>query len=185
MLNKLNYVFREGIYLIKGTSGIGKSTLLNIISGYTMASGGKVVLHNINKICYMMQDILLFSNLSIKENLMIMYPDNKNMAVLEEKLSDFGLTKEIINERVSNLSGGQIKKVELLLYTIFNDFDVLLLDEPISNLDHKSIRQVEKYIESLLNNNRIVIIVSHLSLTFDIPYTILEIEEGKLKEENE
>lgn len=187
ILRNVNYIFKEGIYLIKGTSGIGKTTLLNIISGYSTASEGEVILHNIKKICYIMQETLMFSNLTIKENMMIMYPNS--IDVLEEKVKEktrnLGLNEEIMTKRPTNLSGGQIKKAELLLYTIFNDFDVLLLDEPVSNLDDESIFYVIKYIESLLKEKKIVLIVSHIDLQFEVPYTVLEVVKGELKEKNE
>lgn len=183
ILNCLNYTFEEGLYLIKGRSGVGKTTLLNIISGYSQVSKGEVLLCGINKICYIMQENLLFSNLTVLENLKIMYSGTFDVNLFEMKLHELGLNKEVISSKVSKLSGGQVKKIELLLYTMKKQFDVLLLDEPVSNLDGNSILQFVNYIESLLDTKKIIIIVSHKELNFTVPYKVLEIIDSGWKEE--
>lgn len=187
VLSNIDYVFKEGIYLIKGASGIGKTSLLNIISGYSAASEGEVELHDVEKICYIMQESLLFSNLTIKENMIVKFHNDIDALgqKIKEKTTELGLNDEIMDERPMNLSGGQIKKAEILLYTLRNDFDVLLLDEPLSHLDEESMLQVISYIESLLSEKKIVLVVSHMDVRFEMPYTVLEIMKGELKEKHE
>ena len=182
VLEYADYTFGTGIYVLKGSSGIGKSALLNIISGYCMPSKGEVVRNGIRKIAYVMQDALLFTNLTIAENMMVMSPDNGNIELLKTKLWDLGLDEDVISKCPANLSGGQVKKTELLLHTISNNFDALLLDEPVSNLDDESICHVIKYIESI--HNKIILIASHINLQFEKPNTILEIVKGELREKN-
>lgn len=183
VFNKASYTFKTGLYVLKGLSGAGKSTLLNIMAGYSTPSKGEIVWKDIKKITYIMQDTMLFSNLTIAKNMTIMSPDNSYISLLKTRLKDLGLDEEILSKRLVDLSGGQVKKAELLLYTISNNFDALLLDEPVSNLDDESICQVTKYIESF--HNKLVLIASHINLQFEKPCTVLEIAEGGLRKKNE
>lgn len=170
IIQNLNYRFEDGIYLIRGKSGIGKTTILNLIIGYIQPITGNIKRENA-KIEYMMQETMLFNNLTVKENLFIKHSlstviDKDSFdKLISTKLHEIGLDTDIVEKKVSYLSGGQKRKLELVLISL-NDANVILMDEPIANLDEESVEQIVYYIEKNLMNNKIVIISSHSKMKF-------------------
>src|SRR5690554_1349874 len=74
LLDKIDFEFNgDNIYIIRGESGSGKTTLLNIIAGYINTDDGIVEVDPSIKIGYLFQDEMLFSNLSVKENMFIKF----------------------------------------------------------------------------------------------------------------
>ena len=141
-------------YLIFGESGIGKTTLLNIIMGLQKADKGSV-LSNCNFSCSF-QQTRLFEKYSVLENLKII----NNKENLEEIIVQL-LGKEFIDKPVFSLSGGQKQKVSIIRAIIANS-DCVILDEPFNNLDEKNILQC---LEFIMNNlkGRTLIISSHIT----------------------
>lgn len=150
IFKNLNYRFEQGIYLIRGKSGVGKTTLLNIIMGYIQPNTGEVVKEGI-RLSYMMQETMLFHNLTVRENFWMKYRLNPQMdenvfyEMIVDSMKEIGLTSELLDKKVSYLSGGQKRKVELLLLSL-NESNVFLLDEPVANLDADSMKQMVSYI---------------------------------------
>lgn len=192
------YIFREinfkfennNKYIIVGESGIGKTTLLNILCGYTQLDSGAVVKSNNDNIQYLFQDQLLFTNMTVIENLYIKYCSKiKNCLHISNYsnlfmsiLNDFSLG-ELANKKVSLLSGGEKQRVQLAQISLF-DPDIILMDEPTSNLDKVNKIKIAQLIDTFFNN-KLIIIVSH-----DDPYIfknihIVELKEGRLSILNE
>lgn len=91
---------------------------------------------------------------------------------LDTLLDGFGI-KELKNNLVTHLSGGQKTKIALITLLLSNP-DILLLDEPTNNLDIASIIWLEQYLE---NSNAAVIIVSHDRYFLDrVTRTLYEID---------
>ena len=137
---------------IMGPSGCGKSTLLTLISGFSRPGYGKILLgeHDLHKeftlikdyLGYVPQDDLLFSNLTVYENLFynakLRFPDRSKDeldAQIDLVLHDIGLFEKK-NTKVGSpldkkLSGGQRKRLNIGLELLANA-EVYLLDEPTS-----------------------------------------------------
>ncbi|UPK44966.1 ABC transporter ATP-binding protein [Paenibacillus pabuli] len=170
IFRKLSYQFKQGIYLISGESGIGKTTLFNLIKGFVQPDEGFITRDHPN-ISYMMQETLLFSNLSLKENFIVKYMLNHDLKdegyepVLLKYMENVGLRSDLLNTKVFSLSGGQKRKLELLLISC-NPSNIILLDEPVANLDKESIQHIVSYIENNLSNEKTVIISSHSEMNF-------------------
>lgn len=185
IVQNLNYRFDNGIYLIRGKSGIGKTTILNLIIGYIQPVTGKIKRENA-KIEYMMQETMLFNNLTVKENLFLKHNINTEFEkdsfneLINTKLQEIGLDTDIVEKKVSYLSGGQKRKLELVLISL-NDANVFLMDEPIANLDEESIEQIVYYIENNLMDNKIVIISSHSKMNFTCNVKNIALENYTLK----
>ena len=144
IFENLNYKFNEGLYIVRGESGIGKTTLLNLVAGYIKPDSGNVFTQNA-KISYLIQETVLFSNLTVRENIYIKFAstniDEKALNnFIFENLSEIGLSSDLLDKKVSLLSGGQKRKLELLLLSM-DQSDAVLLDEPFANLDENSINQ--------------------------------------------
>ncbi len=189
ILDELNYTFYPNCcYVIQGESGIGKTTLLNIIMGYVEADEGIIETSQVSKMDYLFQDELLFSNLTVIENLALKYYANNekklwNINYLKEQLKEILCTfriEDIEEKKIALLSGGERQRV-LLAGMIISKADVLLLDEPVTKVDQENremiIKMIEKYVE-----NRVVIIVSHVELDFQCDVRRLELRRGKLYE---
>ncbi|MGL5714218.1 MAG: ATP-binding cassette domain-containing protein [Paraclostridium sp.] len=191
IFKNINLKFENGNkYIIVGESGIGKTTLLNIICGYTPLDNGIVIKDNDVKIQYLFQEQLLFTNMTVIENLYIKYCSNIEtcLPILEYKdlfmsvLNDFSLS-EVANKQVSLLSGGEKQRVQLAQIALFNP-DIILMDEPTSNLDKANKLKFAKLVDYIFNE-KLIIIVSHDDpYIFKNPY-ILELKEGRLREINE
>lgn len=175
LIKDLCFSVKNGqIILLKGKSGLGKSTLLNIISGFCDANliwTGKILLNNreINnlsiqkrKIGYVLQDYFLFPHLSVKNNLLFALRKNRDneYEFIEDLLEQVGLI-EIKNQFPSELSGGQKARIACLRALIAKP-NALLLDEPFAGLDYKTKKLFEQFINNQINNLKIpCIIVSH------------------------
>lgn len=130
---------------IIGPSGVGKSTLFNIIAGLIKPTSGKVFLENEDitgktaKVSYMLQKDLLLPFMTVYENIALPLTIKKvNKKEIEKKinenLSKFGL-ENLCNRYPKELSGGQRQRVALLRTYMFSD-KIVLLDEPFSALDY-------------------------------------------------
>ncbi|MFB8376943.1 ABC transporter ATP-binding protein [Paenibacillus taichungensis] len=185
VLCELNYQFNKGVYLISGESGSGKTTLLNLIKGYVQLDKGEIERGN-STISYMMQETMLFSNLTVSENFMMKYAlhhaleDEKYKSILSNDMTNIGLPINLLNTKVSSLSGGQKRKLELLLISC-DPSEIILLDEPVANLDKASIQQIVAYVESHWSDERTVIISSHSEMNFEGPVNRLLLDQGTLR----
>lgn len=164
ILNHVHFEFKDGnIYVIRGESGSGKTTLLNIIAGYIHADEGEVERAGDLKIEYLFQDDMLFSNLTVQENLYIKYavlhPDAAGFEkTAHDVLRSFHII-DLIDRKVSMLSGGEKRRVQLANVFMSNP-DIVLMDEPTSKLDAKNRKSILDAITHAFRN-KLVIIVSH------------------------
>ncbi len=122
-----------------GKSGIGKSTIFNIIANLEKFDKGTMLGLENKKISYVFQDTRLITWLSVAENLtVVMKNANKKE---KHELADFYLGKfnllEYKNKMPCELSGGMQQKLSIARALAFNG-DIFLFDEPFKGLDEKS-----------------------------------------------
>lgn len=155
------------IVLIGGPSGIGKTTLFNIISGFYETVSGSVIFNEKNllskppwkrPVSTMFQSDNLFPHLSVKQNLML---GIKNFSKDIENQLYFLKIFSLINQKCSELSGGELQRVALIK-TLSREKPIILLDEPFSALDEDMIEKasilIQEYTKSM---NSITLIISH------------------------
>ena len=157
ILDGFSYSFpKKGVFFIDGESGIGKTTLLNIIAGLEKVDSGSVEL---NRVAYLFQEDRLLEWVSVLENVICVtkktQEDNKRCVDL---LTRLGLEKEIHN-MPSSLSGGMRRRVAIARTLMFNA-DTVLLDEPFKGLDQKTLENTIDVIKEF-TKEKLVIIVSH------------------------
>ena len=175
LIKNLSFKVKKGeILFISGKSGLGKSTLLDLISGFhdnNLIWTGKIYLNKLNitnasiqnkKIGYMLQDYFLFPHFNVKNNLIFSLPKqtrNKKEQALDY-LKQINMV-EFSDHYPSELSGGQKARIACLRAIVSNP-DALLLDEPFSSLDKKTMKSFQKFLFDYVKKLNIpCIIASH------------------------
>ena len=175
LIKNLSFKVKKGeILFISGKSGLGKSTLLDLISGFhdnNLIWTGKIYLNKLDitnisiqnkRIGYMLQDYFLFPHFNVKNNLIFSLPKqtrNKKEQVMNY-LEQINMVK-FSNHYPSQLSGGQKARIACLRAIISNP-NALLLDEPFSSLDKKTMKSFQKFLfDFVIKLNIPCVIVSH------------------------
>ncbi len=183
VLNDINFSFNDKQhYVIFGESGSGKTTLLNIIAGYEESDSGTLEIINGKNLEYLFQDNLLFSNITVKENMLIKWESKyQNIKQFEENyvqaLKLVSMDK-FAKEKVYTLSSGEKKRIELAQIFLMKP-DIVLFDEPTASLDSDNKRFIIEVIEKNFKD-AIVILVSHDEKKYFNNFTLLELRNGGL-----
>ncbi len=163
IFNDFSYIFdKNGLYVLQGESGIGKTTLLRIISRLDKDYQGEIVSDEKYRVSYAFQEYRLFDGLSALENAVIPSFDKPSEADFKkgyEILSRLGFRDEEMKLYPRELSGGMKQRVSLAR-AFLRESDVLLLDEPTKELD-EALRVIVREMIYEASKERIVIAVSH------------------------
>ncbi len=187
---------------IKGKTGSGKSTFVDLLLGLLQPTNGKIFLddkdlkknldsfqHNL---AYVSQNIFLLND-TIKNNILI-NADGIDEELLSEvcnvaQLSDFiaklpnGINTKI-GENASNISGGQKQRIGIAR-ALYKNKKILILDEATSALDKIVEKKIIKSIINIKNNSKFntntVLMISHDDSNFDDFDTIINIDNFSIK----
>tara|TARA_Y100000996_G_scaffold392416_1_gene355171 strand:+ start:1290 stop:1955 length:666 start_codon:yes stop_codon:yes gene_type:complete len=198
VLSNLNLKIDQGeIVALKGSSGTGKTTLLNLVSGLDSPSSGKVIFKNKtitdydanqlslfrrNHIGIIFQFFNLINDLSTIENIslpLMIRGQNKLSSISRglELATSVNLNTKI-NYPVQLLSGGEAQRVSVARAMITNP-DLILADEPTGNLDVTNSNLV---IDCLINqckkNNTSLFLVTHNENILNKFDRVLKLENG-------
>lgn len=196
-LQSTNITFDSvGLTSIIGKSGSGKSTLINIISRIDEPSSGEVYLFGksykkkrIER--FFNKDIgIVFQSYNLIEQYSALY--NVELPLLingyspklakeraAETLKQIGIPAEIINNKTSDLSGGEKQRVAISR-ALVNNPKILVCDEPTGALDSVNSIKIMEILKEI-SKTRLVLIVSHnLQLVKQYSDRIIEISDGKI-----
>ena len=160
---------------ILGVNGTGKSTLLKIISGIEDYQG-KMTYQKDLRINYLPQTPLYNEMDTIMETVYKQI-DSKDIHDFEIKaqLGKFGIYDE--NQKIKELSGGQLKRVALAI-ALMKPCDLLILDEPTNHLDNSMIEYLEKF---LIKWSKGLLMVTHDRYFLErVVNRIVEIDHGQV-----
>ena len=149
------------ISVIMGVSGIGKTTLLNILAGLESVDGEVYVEKPVS---YVFQSDRLIKHLTVRQNLEFVLKNAETSRpreiVIDKMLETVGL-KDRANSYPTELSGGEKQRVGIARAFVYPS-KTLLLDEPFSSLDYGLKVQLMNLLADLLQkNNHTVIYVTH------------------------
>ena len=163
ILDGFTYTFKKGERIgILGSNGVGKSTFLNIITGKEKADSGKLNIGETIVFGYFSQ-----GGLEIKEDLRVIEVlkevadviilANGSKISASQMLEHFMFTPEMQYTYVSKLSGGELRRLYLLMVLMKNP-NFLILDEPTNDMDLLTLNKLEEF---LMDFKGCLIIVSH------------------------
>lgn len=179
-----------------GPSGVGKTTISNLIPRFYEVVKGTIKIDHINikdiklhslrkNIGFVQQDVFIFWG-TIRENILYGNPDAKEESIIEAakraNIHDFiiGLKNgydTIVGERGVKLSGGQKQRVAIARVFLKNP-PVLILDEATSALDNATELAIQKSIEDLTKDRTTIIIAHRLSTIKNADEIIVLTDEG-------
>ena len=179
----------ECIALI-GPNGCGKTTLIKCILGMVIPTSGTISFNQKNiardyqyrhEIGYMPQKGRYPDNMTIGQVIDMIKDIRSTENPLDEQLIEaFGLN-DILDKKMSTLSGGTTQKVSASIAFLFNP-QVLILDEPTAGLDPVSAEILKEKIIAENKKGKLVLITSHLLSELEELVThIVMMEEGVLK----
>lgn len=165
-----------GVTTLFGPSGVGKTTLLNMIGGLTVPDSGFISFNHRTfvdfsdsthfclspqkrKIGYVFQDSLLFLHLSVKQNLCYGMP-RKNTIEFEKIVQLLGV-EHLLTRYPKHLSGGEKQRIAIGRALLSNP-ELLLMDEPLSSLDNEIKAELLNYLITLTQHiNLPILYVTH------------------------
>ncbi|MHB9314341.1 ABC transporter ATP-binding protein [Fusobacterium polymorphum] len=163
------HVNENEMVAIVGSSGVGKSTLFNLIAGLLKKQVGEITINGsedyIGKVAYMLQKDLLFEHKTIIDNVilpLIIAKVNKKEALEEGNkiLKQFNLDK-YANKYPQQLSGGMRQRVALIRTYMFKR-NIFLLDEAFSALDAITKKELHKwYLDLKKEFNLTTLLITH------------------------
>lgn len=176
----------NGLILLKGESGIGKTTLLNTISrldndfvGNIKYDSQEITEEFVKKnISYLMQDDNLIENISVFDNL------NLYNELTEKNINDlltFLNIDNLKNKKVKYLSSGEKRRVAIAR-ALLKQPTIILLDEITSNLDNINSKNIMELLK-IISKKVLIIYSSHDELTYDYADVILEIKNYKIEKQ--
>ena len=163
------YVKENEMVAIVGSSGVGKSTLFNLIAGVLKKQSGKISINDsddyVGKVAYMLQKDLLFEHKTIINNVilpLIIAKVDKKTALEEGRkiLKQFNLEK-YADKYPKQLSGGMRQRVALIRTYMFKR-NIFLLDEAFSALDAITKKELHKWYLNLKKEfNLTTLLITH------------------------
>lgn len=169
ILNDINFSLKSGVVAtILGESGVGKSTLFNLLAGFIHGSGEIVINMRDDerlKFAYMQQKDLLFGHKNVLENIMIPlkingFKSNEAKKICINLLDEFNLS-EYAKMYPNELSGGLKKRISFIRAMSLKA-SVYLLDEPFTGLDEMNKKRIyEWFLELSKKYNLSVLLITH------------------------
>ena len=199
VLKNISFKVDKGEFLaIMGSSGSGKSTMMNILGCLDNQYEGRYILDGIDisksnenelseirnkKIGFIFQSFNLLPRLTALENveLPLVYssiPKEERHKRANELLEMVGL-KDRIHHRPNELSGGQRQRVAIAR-ALVNNPSIILADEPTGNLDSKSEEEIIEILQKLNKMGKTIVIVTHEPNIGEIAQRKIVFKDGEI-----
>ena len=201
VLKGVDAVFPEStVTAVMGRSGAGKSTMLYLLAGLDVPTGGRILYngrelkrsmldgYRRTEVATIAQNYLLFPTRTALEN--VLYPlelakVEKTAALQEAKrhLESVGIPEELHHRLPSKLSGGEQQRVAIAR-ALASHSNVIAADEPTGNLDEENADAVMTLLKKLAHEEgKTVIVVTHDRLLAEEADRCYRIKRGKIETE--
>ena len=171
---KYDFTVEAGeILTIQGRSGVGKTTLLNVIAGFEQAAKGGVRWNGksllklkVTKrpVCMLFQEHNLFEHLSVWQNLQFGMDSSEAQTSVDERIREGAQVLEVsdqLDKSPMKLSGGQRQRIALLR-TLLRPEPIVLMDEPFAELDATTRLIANDWVRATAKaGNKTVLLVTH------------------------
>ena len=180
VIQQLNFKISQGDFAgIEGRSGIGKTTILNLLLGFMEPVHGKILMNGKlpdpkqaaswrATFSYVKQQSFLIHDTLLRNIILDDKPVNESR--LHQALEVSGLSvfcrqhpeglNYIIAEKGRNISGGQQQRIAIAR-ALYRDPDVILLDEAFNELDEAAVHNLLDHFRDLTQKGKIVIMITH------------------------
>ena len=203
VLDDTNFTIEKGqMTAIVGTSGAGKSTIVDLIMRYYDPIKGKVLVDGVDlkeldiiswrsSTGMVSQDIFLFND-TIANNILLVQPEATAENVMEAATRAYAHDfikrlprgyDTIVGDRGLNLSGGERQRIALAR-AILKKPEILILDEATSSLDSESEQLIQNYIRDIRGACTLVVVAHRISTIQDAD-KIIVVQDGKIVEEGD
>ncbi|MCW8837884.1 MAG: ABC transporter ATP-binding protein [Thiovulaceae bacterium] len=202
-LKNINLKIAQGEFsVLTGSSGCGKTTLLNAIGLLDKVSSGEIYLDakeiahlsdeqktnlRLNKMGFVFQAYNLIPVLSVKENIaFIMRLQGYKESDIDERVNELAELLEIkekLDYLPSLLSGGQQQRVAVAR-AVATKPKIILADEPTANLDHKNSESLMEMMKQLNEKENITILfASHDDYVVKMAKRVIHLKDGEITEQ--
>ncbi len=195
------HIASNGLYMILGKSGCGKTTLLNILSGLDSFDNGQIFFNNEDIGCYqeskldeyrnlkmgvIFQEFNLISELTVYDNLRLALEiqnwegkdENKICFLIQETLKKVGL-QGYEQRQIYELSGGERQRVAIAR-TLVKQPNIIFADEPTGNLDSKNATIVFELLQEVAREYVVIVVTPDRDSAYRYADTVIEMENGKV-----
>jgi len=201
VLDQINLRVKRGECLaLVGTSGAGKTSLVNLVPRFFEVDSGEILIdgHDIREvtlpslrgqIAIVTQQTILFND-TVRNNIAYGEPERAEKDIIEAARAAHALDfieqlpdgfETVIGESGAKLSGGQQQRLSIAR-AILKDAPILILDEATSSLDTESEREVQRALENLMRD-RTTLVIAHRLSTIRNADRIIVMQHGKIVEE--
>lgn len=177
IIDNLSVVFQPGMkYILRGRSGAGKSTILNIIARFDDDYQGDITydsgnLKTIKKsrfyrdyLGYLFQNYALLEDQTVFDNLALVFRhriQKRDTEEMKQALEAVDLSKSYLKKHIYELSGGEQQRVAIARL-ILKKPRIILIDEPTAALDHDTATDIlYQVLDRLINDQTIMIVATH------------------------
>ena len=172
IFSEISFDLSEGQHLlISGANGTGKTSLLRVICGLTIPTGGTILWNQLatnnidcryyEHLAYLGHKNALIPELTARENLEYTFEGNQSMNRTSSVLEAFGLNK-YLDQFAEKLSNGQIRKIALSRI-LLSEKTLWILDEPAANLDTSGTQFLLTEMQAHLDQGGMLITTSNLN----------------------
>ncbi len=189
-------VAKGSVVALIGRNGVGKTTVLRSIIGFTPPRRGTVIFNGVDitrvepyrivrmGIAFVPQGRRIFPSLTVKENLTIAARNNRGLRQawdLDRVLTSFPMLKDRLNARGDTLSGGELQLLSIARALISNP-ELILIDEASEGLAPLALREIGQIIQRLKDKESLsILLVAHnLQFALELSDYVYVMSKGKI-----
>ena len=195
VIKDISFTINDNDFLILlGSSGCGKTTILNLIAGLEEVTKGEIYINSLlvnnvepkdRDVAMIFQNYALYPHMNVYDNIAFSLRNKKvDEQTINNKIIEVSKTlkiEELLYKKPNKISGGQKQRVSIAR-AIIREPKIFLMDEPLSSLDVSLRNEMREELKKLHNKlNKTIVYVTHDQIeALTLGTKIIVIEEGKI-----